>query len=426
MIPAALIAKKRDGGELTSEEIAEFVAGYMTGSVADYQMSAWAMAVVLRGMTPSEIAALTSAMLHSGRALERCTSKPRVDKHSTGGLGDKTSLIIAPLLACLDLDVPMLSGRGLGITGGTLDKLEAFPGYRCDLTEEEIDRQLASVGCVITGTTQNITPADRRLYALRDVTGTVESVALITASIMSKKLAESLDALVLDVKFGGAAFMQRLDDARELAGSLMRTGSAANVPTRALLTDMNQPLGRMVGNACEVNEALDMLRGEAPADLREVTLRLCAEVLLALGRSSSIAEAILQLETELASGRPLDRFRQMVESQAGRFADCLPTAPAAALTAARSGYVRQLHGRSLGQAVVELGGGRKQLGEAIDPSVGLEMLVRVGDRVDAGQEWIKVFSPPGARKDAAVRLLQKSIVIEDVPPEPLPLILEMS
>lgn len=426
MIPAALIAKKRDGGELTSEEIAEFVAGYMTGSVADYQMSAWAMAVVLRGMTPSEIAALTSAMLHSGRALGRSSSKPRVDKHSTGGLGDKTSLVIAPLLACLDLDVPMLSGRGLGITGGTLDKLEAFPGYRCDLTEEEIDRQLASVGCVITGTTQNITPADRRLYALRDVTGTVESVALITASIMSKKLAESLDALVLDVKFGGAAFMQRLDDARELAGSLMRTGSAANVPTRALLTDMNQPLGRMVGNACEVNEALDMLRGEAPADLREVTLRLCAEALMALGRSSSISEAIQQLETELASGRPLARFRQMVESQAGRFADCLPTAPTTALTASRSGFVRQLHGRSLGQAVVELGGGRKQLGEAIDPSVGLEMLVRVGDRVDAGQEWIKVFSAPGARKDAAVQLLQKSIVIEDVPPDPLPLVLEIS
>ena len=272
MLAKQIIEKKRDSGELTAEEIRFLVQGVTDGSLPDYQISAWLMAALCRGLSTSETAVLTQAMLDSGRRLPRCSDRPRVDKHSTGGLGDKTSLILAPLLACFELDVPMLSGRGLGITGGTLDKLEAYEGFRCDLQVDEISRQLQRVGCVITGTTADVAPADRRLYALRDVTGTVPSVGLITGSIMSKKLAETLDALVIDVKWGSGAFMRSLDGARQLESSLLHTGQRMGVATATLLTDMNQPLGRMVGNACEVNESLEVLRGAGPADLVELTL----------------------------------------------------------------------------------------------------------------------------------------------------------
>lgn len=246
MLATKIIAKKRDSLELSLEEIQFIVNGVTEGSIPDYQISAWAMAVLCRGMNPTEIACLTESMLNSGERLQRCSDRPRVDKHSTGGLGDKTSLILAPLLACFDLDVPMLSGRGLGITGGTLDKLEAYPGYRCDLQSDEIERQLQRIGCVITGTTSAVAPADRKLYALRDASATVPSVALITASIMSKKLAETLDALVLDVKWGSGAFMQTMQEAKQLQSSLVDTGRRVGVATTSLLTDMNQPLGRMV------------------------------------------------------------------------------------------------------------------------------------------------------------------------------------
>jgi pyrimidine-nucleoside phosphorylase len=424
MVPATIIAKKRDGGELTATEIHEFLQAYMRGEVADYHMAAWAMAVVCRGMSVEETAALTLAMLDSGSCLPRHGDRPRVDKHSTGGLGDKTSLILAPLLATFELDVPMLSGRGLGITGGTLDKLEAFPGYRCDLTVAEIDRQLQRIGCVITGTTRDIAPADRRLYALRDVTGTVESIALITASIMSKKLAESLDALVLDVKFGSAAFMQDLDSARQLAESLVRTGDLSSVATRAILSDMNQPLGRMVGNACEVNEALELLEGGGPEDLRQVTLRLGAELLLATGRATDLADAHTRLEQRLRGGQPLERFQMLVESQAGSFRHRLPLADASLLAAPQSGYVQAIDGRRLGSAVVELGGGRKRLEDRIDHSVGLEMRVRVGESVTAGQPLVQLFAPAGAQRERAAHAILSAIAIGEAPPAPLPLIVE--
>src|SRR5262245_22400391 len=284
MNPAVLIAKKRDGRELARNEIVYLVHGFTRGTIPEYQMAAFAMAVFLQGMTTDETAALTDAMLQSGVWLvwpQR--DRPIVDKHSTGGIGDKTSLVLAPLLACCGLAVPMISGRGLGATGGTLDKLEAIPGFRTDLSPAEIQATVERVGCAITGASAEIVPADRKLYALRDVTATVPSIPLITASIMSKKLAESLDALVLDVKFGSGAFMKTLADARRLAQSLVATGKRMGVRTTALLTDMNQPLGRMAGNLVEVHEVIACLKGEGPADLWELTRELAAEL---VGNSS--------------------------------------------------------------------------------------------------------------------------------------------
>src|SRR3954463_15089278 len=284
MNPVNIISKKRDGSELSADEIGSLISGYVRGDVPDYQMSAWAMAVYLRGMTVAETAALTEHMLYSGVTFKwPAEEAPKVDKHSTGGIGDKVSLPLAPLLACCGLAVPMISGRGLGATGGTLDKLESIPGFRTDLSLAEIAVITERVGCVITGASAEIAPADKKLYALRDVTATVPSIPLITASIMSKKLAESLDALVLDVKFGSGAFMKSLDDARALARSLVDTGKRMGVKTTALLTDMNQPLGRMAGNANEVNEAVATLQGRGPDDLWQCTRELGAELLVLSG-----------------------------------------------------------------------------------------------------------------------------------------------
>lgn len=310
MIPAAIIATKRDHRELSDAEIAFFVQGYSCGEIPDYQMSAMAMAIFLNGMTERETAALTLEMLNSGVRIEWPDDGiVRVDKHSTGGLGDKTSIILAPLLAEFGLQVPMLSGRGLGATGGTLDKLEAIRGFRTDLTLQEIVQLTQSVGCVITGASAELAPADRRLYALRDVTATVPSIPLITASIMSKKLAESPDALVLDVKFGSGAFMKTFDQAAELAASLVGTGQRMGVRTSALLTDMNQPLGRMCGNALEVRESVEILRGAGPADAREVTIALAVEVLLLAGAGFSAEQARQQIDSILSSGLCCLHFR---------------------------------------------------------------------------------------------------------------------
>ena len=411
MFASAIIANKRDGMSLSREEIEFMITGFVAETVPKYQMSAWAMAVLCRGMDSREIADLTECMLNSGIRLRRATDRPRVDKHSTGGLGDKTSLILAPLLACFELDVPMLSGRGLGITGGTLDKLEALQGYRCDLSESEINRQLQSIGCVITGTTPEITPADKKLYGLRDVTGTVPSIALITASIMSKKLAESLDALMLDVKFGSGAFMRTRDDAEQLAASLIEAGSRMNVNTQALLSDMNQPLGRMVGNACEVNESLDILRGSGPTEVRELTLQLCAPLLVATGKSTSIDDALQQLANRLDDGHALRRFQQMVESQSGTFVDELPLASPSTFESDASGELVALDGQLLGQAVIELGGGRRQLEDQVDHQVGLEMLVKLGETVDHRQPLIRLFARNAQSRSNAEQLLRRAIII---------------
>jgi pyrimidine-nucleoside phosphorylase len=388
-----LISKKRDGGELTADEIGSLINGYVHGEVADYQMSSWAMAVFIRGMTVAETAALTEHMLHSGVTFEWPEGEsPKVDKHSTGGIGDKVSLPLAPLLACCDLQVPMISGRGLGATGGTLDKLEAIPGFRTNLSTDEFQKVCRQVGCVISGATADLVPADRRLYALRDVTGTVPSIPLITASIMSKKLAEGLDALVLDVKWGSGAFMKTLDQARALAKSMVDTGKRMGVPTAALVTDMNQPLGRMAGNAVEVNESVDALKGIGPFDLMEVTLELGAELLVLAKREATTAAARHRLERAISSGAGLEKFREMVAAQGGDLDAPRPVAPAHNLFSPLDGYVTAIDTERLGYVIIHLGGGRKQLDDKLDLSVGLELLVRIGDTVEKGQPIARVYA----------------------------------
>jgi pyrimidine-nucleoside phosphorylase len=398
--------------------------GYVRGDVADYQMSAWAMAVFLRGMTVAETAALTEHMLHSGLTFEWPEGEsPKVDKHSTGGIGDKVSLPLAPLLACCDLQVPMISGRGLGATGGTLDKLEAIPGFRTNLSTAEFQQVCRRVGCVISGATADLVPADRKLYALRDVTGTVESIPLITASIMSKKLAEGLDALVLDVKWGSGAFMKTLDHARALAQSMVDTGKRMGVPTTALLTDMNQPLGRMAGNAVEVNESVDALQGNGPADLMEVTLALGAELLVLTKREATAAAARHRLERAISSGSGLEKFREMVAAQGGNLEAPRDVAPAHEIASPMDGYVTAIDTQRLGYVIIHLGGGRKQLQDELDLSVGLEMLVRLGDTVEKGQPLARVFANADAIAEIK-RDLVAAIKLGDEQVEPPALIVE--
>lgn len=423
MNPVQIISKKRDGGELSAEEIRWFVEAYLRGEVQDYQMSAWAMAVFLRGMTPAETATLVDVKLGSGAVLSWPSGKPVVDKHSTGGIGDKTSLILAPLLACFDLRVPMISGRGLGATGGTLDKLEAIPGFRTNLSLDELRAVVEAIGCVITGASAELVPADRKLYALRDVTGTVASIPLITASIMSKKLAEGLDALVLDVKFGSGAFMKQLDDARRLARSMVDVGKRMGVRTSALLTDMNQPLGRMAGNAVEVDESLDVLRGGGPADLVELTLDLGAELLVDARVASTRDEARRRQRELLANGRAYERFAAMVGAQGGDLDAPRPRAAESVVAADRSGFVAAVDVELLGWAVIELGGGRKVLADRVDPSVGLEMLVRLGDPIRAGEPLVRLFA--GSRgREAAAAMVRRAVSIAEARPTPGPLVAE--
>lgn len=393
MLPASLIAAKRDRQELRDEEIAFFIRGFAEGRIPEYQMSAMAMAIFLNGMTPRETATLTSEMLDSGARLTWPSDGiARVDKHSTGGIGDKTSLILAPLLAECGLQIPMLSGRGLGATGGTLDKLEAIPGFRTDLSLAEITQLTQSIGCVITGASDELVPADRKLYALRDVTATVPSIPLITASIMSKKLAESLDALVLDVKFGSGAFMKTRERATELAHSLVETGQRMGVRTVALLTDMNQPLGRMCGNAVEVLESMDVLQGGGPDDVRQLTVELCAELLVATNIDSNLVAARARCCCLLDNGKAWERFKRMVEAQGGDVHADMPVSPALDVTSERAGVVSAINTESLGIAIIALGGGRQKLSDSIDHSVGLEMLVRIGDTVQHGTPLVRVFS----------------------------------
>ena len=424
MNPTQLIARKRDGGELTDKEIAWFIDAYVAGRIPEYQMAAMLLAIYVRGLSSAETAMLTESMLRSGVTLAWPeTSLPRLDKHSTGGIGDKVSLPLAPLLACCDVCVPMLSGRGLGPTGGTLDKLESIAGFRTTLSLDEIQRTTELVGCVITGTTPELVPADRKLYALRDVTATVPSVPLITASIMSKKLAEGLNALVLDVKFGSGAFMKSIEIARELAVGMVEVGRRMGVTTTALLTDMNQPLGRMAGNAVEVEESLDCLRGHGPSDLRELVLALGSDVLVSAGKDFSNDAARSRLIRELDSGRALERFERMVTAQGGRFDAPRPIAAAHDLYCDRSGFVTSIDTESLGWIIIDLGGGRQKLTDAIDHSVGLEMLVRLGDPVVRGQPWVRVFAPQTKFESVASRLSAALTIGDDSPPKS-PLILE--
>ena len=420
MNPTQLIAKKRDAGELTAEEMSFLIDGHVAGRIPDYQMAAMLIAMFLRGLTDAETAALTDSMLQSGVTLAWPESAlPRVDKHSTGGIGDKVSLPLAPLLACCDVCVPMLSGRGLGPTGGTLDKLESIAGFRTDLSLDEIHRLTQEIGCVITGTTPELVPADRQLYALRDVTATVPSVPLITASIMSKKLAEGLNGLVLDVKFGRGAFMKTRAIARELAAGMVAVGKRMGVATTALLTDMNQPLGRMAGNAVEVAESLDCLRGGGPSDLRELILELGEEVLVSAKVAATRIEARTRLLRELDSGRAMERFERMVAAQGGRLDVPRPIAPAHDLCSDRSGVIESIDTELLGWIIIDLGGGRRQLTDSIDHSVGLELLVRIGDEITSGQSLVRAFAPPAKFDEVAARLRAAFTIGDDRTAAPL-------
>lgn len=413
MIPAVVIANKRDRRPLSTDEINFMIDGYARGSIPDYQMSALAMAIYLNGMDDREISDLTDAMIASGSKLQQAGESPRVDKHSTGGLGDKTSLILAPLLACCELHVPMISGRGLGITGGTLDKLEAIHGFRTNLSETEIHRQLEQVGCVITGATDTLVPADKKLYGLRDVTATVPSIPLITASIMSKKIAESLDALVLDVKFGSGAFLGTEKLAEELAASLIRVGKLAGVNTTALITDMTQPLGDMVGNACEVEESIAILQGGGPNDVRELTIELAARLLVCTQREQNLDDARNRLGKLLDNGAAMDRFERMVQSQGGSLATARHVGRSQPFLAKATGYLNAIDGQLLGQAIIAMGGGRMVAGQAIDFSVGLRMHCKIGDSITEGQPILDVLCDDHAKVKTALQLVEQAISIAD-------------
>ncbi len=422
MNAAEIIAKKRDGKVLTDEEIRWFIEGFTSSRIPEYQMSALAMAIFFRSMNANETESLTRAMLESGAQLERNpTGPPRVDKHSTGGLGDKVSLILAPLLACCEVHVPMISGRGLGFSGGTLDKLEAIPGYQVQLDDKQTQRLLKDAGCFIVAADQSLVPADRRLYALRDVTATVESVPLITASILSKKLAARLDALVMDVKVGSAAFMKTIKQATALAQSISATSTHLGTPCVTFLTDMEQPLGIAVGNALEVNESVEVLRGQGPATVRELTLGLCAAGLLAIGRHPTKQAALDELSGHLDSGRAFERFEKMVAGQGGQISQWpLPVADNYPVVASRSGYLQAIEGYHLGQAVIELGGGRQVISDRIDPTVGLSIHKRIGDRIEKGETLCDIHAPRGKALGVLPRVAASwTIVDEPVPPLPL-------
>lgn len=407
-----IIRKKRDGHALASADIEAFVHGVTSRAWPDYQASALLMAIVLRGMDADETAALTRSMVHSGARLDLSDIPgPKVDKHSTGGVGDKTSLVIAPLAAACGMIVPMMSGRGLGHTGGTLDKLESIPGFRVRLDETELRDALRTVGCAMIGQTKEIAPADKRIYALRDVTATVESIPLITASIMSKKIAEGIDSLVLDVKCGLGAFMKQRADAEALAASLVRTGRENGVNTEAVLSAMNAPLGCAVGNALEVRESLATLRGSGPADLEELSIHLTARM-VALGNAISVQAATTKVRAALRAGEGVDRLRRIIENQGGDphvvdNPDRLTLAPRQVLVRAEcSGYVQGIHAGKTGLAAMLLGAGREHVDSVIDPAVGIVVKARLGEQVRSGDALAEVHYSDPARLNRALALLQ--------------------
>lgn len=426
-----IIAKKRDGKANTSEELEELVGGYVAGRVADYQVSAWLMASYLQGLSNQETLALTHIMADSGEQLDLATlPEPHVDKHSTGGVGDKTSLVVVPLLAACGCTVVKMSGRGLGITGGTVDKLESIPGFRTALQPEEMLHVAGACGCCLAGQTERLTPADRLLYALRDATATVGSIPLITASIMSKKLAAGADVLLLDVKCGSGGFMQSLDEARRLAISLLEVGRAAGKRVVACITDMEAPLGHAVGNALEVIEAINALRGEGPPRFRDFCLALTAEALVAAGRAEDVPSAYALAKERLSDRSALDRFRALVELQGGDPGICdepeslmgslhVETVPAQA-----DGYVSAIHAGSVGRAVVELGAGRQRREDPIDPQVGVVMAVEVGDRVERDMPLARVYARDRQAAERAVATVSQAIRLSAEPVAARPVVLE--
>jgi pyrimidine-nucleoside phosphorylase/thymidine phosphorylase len=427
-----LIHAKRDGGAIPPAELAALVDGFTKGEVPDYQMAAFCMAVFFRGMDDGEVRALTDAMLRSGDVLDLSDIPgAKVDKHSTGGVGDKVSLALAPLAAACGVKVPMISGRGLGHTGGTLDKLEAIPGFRVDLPVDRFRALVRDVGACLAGQTARLAPADRKLYALRDVTATVESIPLIASSIMSKKLAEGIDALVLDVKVGSGAFMKRRDDARALARTLAAIGRGMGKKVSALLTAMDQPLGRAVGNALEVVETIELLRGGGPADLREVTVELTAEMLVLGGAAADRAAARGKVAAAIADGRGLAKLEEIVAAQGGDAAAIREPArlPRAARTydvpAPEDGVVAGIDAEAIGLAAVALGAGRARIEDRVDPAVGIVVHVKVGDRVARGEPLCTVHE--GERSEARDRVsarLRAAWRIGPAAPPAAPLVLE--
>jgi len=426
-----IIKKKRDRSALAADEIRFMVDGYTAGEIPDYQISALLMAILINGMDTAETQALTEAMLHSGDVLDFSDIPGvKVDKHSTGGVGDKTSLILGPIAAAAGVRVPMISGRGLGHTGGTLDKLEAIPGFDVNLSVERFREGVERIGLCLIGQTARIAPADKKIYALRDVTGTVESIPLITASIMSKKLAEGIDALVLDVKTGRGAFMKTLDDSRRLARSLVDTGLRVGKRMSALITDMNQPLGRWAGNAVEVAESVATLRGEGPADLEALSVELAAEMIRLAGLAPDIDAARGVARRQIATGRALEVFARCIEFHGGdpRVTESDQHLPRAArrhvVTAPRAGWVAQLDAEAVGMAIVVLGGGRLRKEDGIDPAVGVRLHRKIGDRVEAGEPLAEIQYNDAARFDDARRRVETAYIIAEAPVEAPALIRE--
>ena len=430
MNPTRVIELKRDGGEIPEADLRAFFDSYLGGSVADYHVSALLMAVMFRGMSARELATLLDVMLHSGDSVDFGAARAQtVDKHSTGGVGDKVSLVLAPLAAALGVRVPMISGRGLGHTGGTLDKLEAIPGFRTSLPLSEFERQVDRIGCALIGQTAEIAPLDRRLYALRDVTGTVESIPLISASIMSKKLAEGIGGLVLDVKRGSGAFLPELERGLALAKTMIDLGAAAGCRVVALMTAMDRPLGHAVGNALETEEAILALQGGGPADLREATIAQTAEMLLLAGLASERAAARASCERALDDGTALEKMREIVSAQGGNPAvlddpALLPQATArATLEADRDGVVAAMDVKGIGRAAVALGAGRAAVDDRIDPGVGFHITAKPGMTVGRGDALATVFAATDADARDAVAALRRAMPIADSAGEPaLPLV----
>jgi pyrimidine-nucleoside phosphorylase len=429
MLAHRLIERKRDGGRLEPGEWRALALAYASGHIPDYQMAAFLMAVYLRGLDRGETVALTEAMLASGSRLDLSSlDVPRIDKHSTGGVGDKVSLVLAPLIASLGVAVPMMSGRSLGHTGGTLDKLESIPGFRTALTLDEAQAQIRRLGCALMGQTAEIAPADRKMYALRDATATVDSIPLIAASIMSKKLAEGLTGLVLDVKRGSGAFLPELPRGLELAELMVQLGTQHDCPTVALVTAMDRPLGRAVGNALEVEEAILALKGEGPPDLLEITYALGLEMLLLADTHDSASAARRAMEHAISSGRAAERFGQIIEAQGGNpgVVDDPATLPQAAecelFAAPRRGIVSRIEPRTIGRGLITLGGGRTRAEDVIDPACGFMITARVGDWVELGEPLATIFARDDGGVESGRAALRAAITIDDEADLPLPLI----
>jgi pyrimidine-nucleoside phosphorylase len=429
MLAHRLIERKRDGGRIEAGEWRALMNAYAASHIPDYQMAALTMAIFIRGLDREETSALTEAMLRSGATLDLSALKaPRIDKHSTGGVGDKVSLVLAPLVAACGVAVPMMSGRGLGHTGGTLDKLESIAGFRTDLTLAQAKAQVERLGCALIGQTGEIAPADRKLYALRDATATVESIPLISASIMSKKLAEGLTGLVLDVKRGSGAFLPELDRGLELARTMIALGADHDCPTVALITAMDRPLGRACGNALEVEESMLALRGEGPPDLMEVTYALGAEMLVLGGIAPDIDAARRQLEQAIGTGRAAEKMQEIIEAQGGNpgVVDDPAVLPQAShvelFPAPRRGFVARVEPRAIGRGIIALGGGRTKIEDRVDPSVGFMITAKPGDWVEAGEPLATVFASDRSGVESGRATLRAAIVIGDEADPPLPLV----